>query len=429
MGCKVSGVDNPESVKVTSCSTNIVDILNGDIRYKTVTIREKTENTLVLSCTGTYKGVCYILPKNLVGKYLTISGEWDNANGAKGGLRLNWIKNNNVADMTSTQIWTSTSGKVVSGLVNPPPEDAACLGLMVYGNSDGSIEGEGVVSYRNIQVEIGSTATEYEPYNAQTLTPNADGIVEGMTSVSPYMHIFTDTDGVDIEVEYNKSWGMQTEYDRFWDYYQDNGYRKDYNQAFSGWGWYTDTFKPKYDMHPTSAVEMFKNWNFGRSQVSIKQLLDSAGITLDLSKATSLYGFANSSTEITEFGVIDVSSATTCYAMFNYATWLRKVEKLIISNTTTNMSEAFAACRRLTDIILEGCVAVSINFKDSPLTKASITSIINTLSTTSTGQTLTLNLAAVNTAFETSAGAADGSTSAEFATLVATKTNWTITMI
>ena len=65
-------------------------------------------------------------------------------------------------------------------------------------------------------LNIGTTALPYEPYNGQTLTPTTDGTVEGMTSVSPYMNIFADTEGVNIEATYNMSWGMQEERKRFY---------------------------------------------------------------------------------------------------------------------------------------------------------------------------------------------------------------------
>lgn len=70
------------------------------------------------------------------------------------------------------------------------------------------------------QLEEGDTATEYEPYidpttvtvtrygvdetdNSQTYTPNADGTCE-ITSLSPTMTLFTDTEGVTIDLEYNQ---------------------------------------------------------------------------------------------------------------------------------------------------------------------------------------------------------------------------------
>lgn len=54
------------------------------------------------------------------------------------------------------------------------------------------------------QLELGSTATDYEPYIVpQIATTNADGTVDGLTSLSPNMTIMSDTEGVAIYMTYN----------------------------------------------------------------------------------------------------------------------------------------------------------------------------------------------------------------------------------
>ena len=51
---------------------------------------------------------------------------------------------------------------------------------------------------------VGSSAVSYEPYKEpQTATANADGTVEGLTSLSPNITVTTDTDGVVIDMTYN----------------------------------------------------------------------------------------------------------------------------------------------------------------------------------------------------------------------------------
>lgn len=56
------------------------------------------------------------------------------------------------------------------------------------------------------QIEIGEKATEYEPpflYSAvKSVTANADGTVFGLTSISPNMTLYTETDGVTVKCEY-----------------------------------------------------------------------------------------------------------------------------------------------------------------------------------------------------------------------------------
>ena len=41
--------------------------------------------------------------------------------------------------------------------------------------------------------------------------------------------------------------GKKSQYDEFWDSYQENGTCTNYNYAFYGRGWTNKTFNPKYD--------------------------------------------------------------------------------------------------------------------------------------------------------------------------------------
>lgn len=60
-----------------------------------------------------------------------------------------------------------------------------------------------VGTYR-FQLEEGEATTEFEKYiEPVTYTPEADGTVNGVTSLSPTMTLLTDTEGVTLDVEYN----------------------------------------------------------------------------------------------------------------------------------------------------------------------------------------------------------------------------------
>lgn len=54
------------------------------------------------------------------------------------------------------------------------------------------------------QVEFNSIVTEYTPFVEEEYTPDADGVVEGVTSLYPTTTLQSDTDGVMIDVEYNR---------------------------------------------------------------------------------------------------------------------------------------------------------------------------------------------------------------------------------
>lgn len=95
---------------------------------------------------------------------------------------------------------------------------------------------------------------------------------------------------------------------------------------------------------------------------------------------------------------------------------------------------AFNGCAALKELPISGTIAVGdLNLKDSTkLSRASIESIINALSTTTSGLTVTLSKKAVNKAFETTAGANDGEQSAEWDALGGenrAKKNWAISLV
>lgn len=74
----------------------------------------------------------------------------------------------------------------------------------------------GVTDGSNIQIELGTTETPYTPYVAdittakvivngsQTYPINADGTMEGITSLYPTTTLTTDTEGIVLDVEYNR---------------------------------------------------------------------------------------------------------------------------------------------------------------------------------------------------------------------------------
>ena len=266
----------------------------------------------------------------------------------------------------------------------------------------------------------------YTAHNAagQEITgtiPNYDGsITEGAVP------------GAQAKYEEGVADGKQAEYDAFWDAYQDNGERTDYTGAFQGRGWNDKTFAPKYNIIvEDSGHNMFN----GCKITDLKTILDERGLTLDTSKATGLSGVfgLDSGVDYVLIRLPEISavSSPSLNYSFQRRCGLVSIDKLILSNELAHtFTSTFLMASALTNLTIEGTIGqTGFNVSYSPLNKASLTSIINALSTTTTGLTVTLRLAAVNDAFETSAGAADGSTSDEWTALIATKPNWTINLI
>lgn len=269
----------------------------------------------------------------------------------------------------------------------------------------------------------------YGEENAKTYNSTVDGVVGGVTSLSPNMILLSDNESVSISMTYHKSWGMQTEWDRFWDAYQKNGTKESYYYTFADWK--KPNFKPKYDIVPIKCQGTFQYlFDEDGEPVDFVELLDELGINLDFSKVYGINQYTFSNANISHLGVLDFSGAVTSLAWLMEYTPIVKVEKLIIpSNGKCAFDNAFRGMPELEEIYFEGVIGVNVSFSASTkLKKSSIQNIIGVLSDATTSQKLTLSLTAVNTAFETSSGTADGSTSEEWLNLVATKPNWTISL-
>ena len=220
--------------------------------------------------------------------------------------------------------------------------------------------------------------------------------------------------------------GKQAEYDKFWDKYQDNGNRTNYTYAFRDKYWTDEIFNPKYDLILTQCSSMFQSSGITNLASKLKE----KGIKLDTSGCTTLLQMFQSS-QVKDIPELNASNCTSLSYTFG-SEKVETIEKLIISEKLTVVGNAFNKAYTLKHCIFDGVLAVTgtgMNLKDCILLdKESITSLVNILSTTTSGLTVTLSLTAVNKAFETSENANDGRNSTEWQTLVNTKTNWTINL-
>ena len=218
-------------------------------------------------------------------------------------------------------------------------------------------------------------------------------------------------------------------YDAFWDAYQQNGERKNYMQAFRGVGWRGTTFKPKHNMTVT-------NGNYFLYAAGVKTdpidliALEESGLIIDFSQCTTQMEAAFSQApSLVTVGTVDLSSFKgTLNSVFSTSQNLRRIKLLKVTEKITLYQTTFANCTALTEIEFDGVIAASIDFASSPLNKKSIDSIVEHLSGTASGQTLTLKKTAVNNAFGINVD--DESTfpkGSEYYALRHSRDNWTFT--
>lgn len=175
--------------------------------------------------------------------------------------------------------------------------------------------------------------------------------------------------------------GRKTEYDTFWDAYQNYGSRKSYMGAFSGVGWTEATFKPKYNIVVDgTARNMFAG---ALSGVDIEALLSNLGVVLDTSGVTSSDGFdyfcQYASPSV--LPVIDTTGVTQIRYLAYHASSLVTVRKLVLkSDGSQTFNQIFANCTKLENIVIEGTIGKNgFSVSSSPLTFQSISSIVNAL--------------------------------------------------
>lgn len=284
------------------------------------------------------------------------------------------------------------------------------------GKSEGKAEGytEGYVKGNTDGYESGYTDGETEGYG----NGYAYGYENGYRDGGSDGYLAGKNDGIEQGIAEGIEQGKQAEYDAFWQ--SALGGSTLITSAigrFAGGCWNDDTFKPPRPI----TIEGNCNYCFY-----------SNGCTTLVGKIEKIVAlqFSNAFqySEIQHICTIDASNCTLLTSAFA-SRKIISIEKIISSadtpwhNTTFNVSGTLA----LEHAIFEGVIATSISIaKGVKLDKPSITSIINALSTTTTGLTVTVSKTAVDKAFETAAGANDGSTSAEWEALKNTRPNWGI---
>lgn len=232
------------------------------------------------------------------------------------------------------------------------------------------------------------------------------------------------------EVEKVYDAGKTKEWSDFWDAYLMNGTRQTFYAAFYGAGWTDETFKPKYVMYPVNAQGMFNSSKI----TAIPKNAKGASMVQMPSNCTNVdYMFQGSTIKSIDF-VFYCISCQKMTATFKNATELEKIRMIDARGCT--FVDTFVNTPKLKEVkffrekSVKAYIAENINFGWSPLlSKESIIDIVDALYEKTTGKTLTLSLAAVNNAFETSAGSADGSASNEWLSLTQTRPTWTISMV
>lgn len=238
--------------------------------------------------------------------------------------------------------------------------------------------------------------------------------------------------------------GQKSEYDKFWDAYQHvlDGNSQVYSAQymFASSSWNDKTFKPKYSMtYINSANHMFNS----TSITDLASILEERGLVFDYKNVKNTFAYTYSYSKLTRVPELNSINGTGFASTFYGSKQLHTIDKIILKvDGSQTFSNTFYDCEALENLTFAGANETEetgptgfigqngLNLQYSTkLSKASIKNVVNHLLPTASGKTITISLTAVNNAFETATGAADGSTSTEWEVLKATKSNWTISLI
>lgn len=211
--------------------------------------------------------------------------------------------------------------------------------------------------------------------------------------------------------------GKKAEYDAFWDAYQNKGARTNYGTSFSGNGWTKETFRPKYDIVVSEGYMMFRYHNQDNEPYDLAEHLETLGVKLRLSYASQyMFSYAN----VSRIPPLDFTVGLKAMQQTFSGCKAVTIDKLKV-NASTTYESPFSSMSKLQNLTIEGTIAKNgLNLQwSTKLSKASIESVINALSTTTSGLSITLSKTAVNNAFTTD----------EWTSLAGTKSNWTINLV
>ena len=221
----------------------------------------------------------------------------------------------------------------------------------------------------------------------------------------------------------------QSEKEReMWDTLTNNNTRTEYEKGFVSYG--GEFIRPPYKICPTSKNSANQTFSGAKNLKKIEAAyFDFSQKVVSTESVTGVHYTFYHCESLEELEDIGLPAPSSYAGAFNGCANLRKIALLRV-NENTKYGGAFPYCNNLEYVTFEGVIGqngLDLHWS-TKLSKASWYSIINALSTTTTGLSITGSLTSVKKAFETSEGANDGNTSEEWLALIATKSNWTISL-
>lgn len=180
--------------------------------------------------------------------------------------------------------------------------------------------------------------------------------------------------------------GQKSEYDRFWDAFQENGNRTSYQQAFIRWK--QEIFNPKHSfiLVGNGASQMFQYAYITDIITPFKK----RNLVLDTSEVTHFTQMFQGA-KVEHIPTLDLRKAVNTSYMFGSGCAVVTIDKLIVSETTPLNYSVFDG-ENLENITFEGVIGSDVSFSYcKKLTHESLMSIKRALKSGVSGLTVTFS--------------------------------------
>ena len=235
-------------------------------------------------------------------------------------------------------------------------------------------------------------------------------IAENVSNVHEAGYLKGYTEGGILGYDQGYGEGVHLGQSKVWDAIQDSGKRTNYSSAFSYEEWNSDTFQPKNNIKPITALSMFHmtSCSDATKAIDLIKLKEETGFAFDFSECTTLgYAFA-SKVCFKTIDEVDMRKCTTTgsasyafYGGYGGGNTLKEIKKIICDENTQFNSTTFNYLAFLEEIRFEGTIGkTGITFASSKyLSYESLMSIVNALKDFSgTGTTMSITLGTENLA-------------------------------
>jgi hypothetical protein len=169
--------------------------------------------------------------------------------------------------------------------------------------------------------------------------------------------------------------GKKSEYDAFWDAYQDNGNRTNYSNGFSGIGWNSETFVPKYDIYTWSAYMLFRE----SGNIDMEETLVKRGKSITVTGEDFAYMFSLSRIAVIDGIIFTSNGGCNLNNTFTGMPNLKEIRCEIPYTNSINSGDVFREAIHLTHIRFKGPINVNLNLQWSPLDVTTLKHIISLL--------------------------------------------------